>query len=156
MRVTNVRHLYSSGLTKPAIDALIELDTATTNAGNSATKGLGNPASFVWNSDGAGVFPAGNPTRDLVMTFTDPDGNTVSVRTLRGTLTTAAGTIAVTNVSSSGDLSNSYVLVDDGTASVRADITITLGDGRLLTETLSWTAVDVSTAGGTPVTGGGK
>lgn len=136
-------------------DSVAAAQSAADDAAESTYYAIGNPATFVWNSDTSGTFPAGDPTRDLSLTFYDPDGNAVAVRTLRGTLTSSAGTIAVTNVSSSG-LTTAYSLVDDSAASVRADITVTLSSGKQITASLAWTAFDESVAGGTPGSGGSK
>jgi len=137
------------------IAAQVAAAAAQTSANNAAAYFKGNPATFVWNSDAVGVAPAGNPTRDLVLVCYDKTGASISTRTLRGTLTSAAATIAVTNVSTGG-LANAYVLVDDGTASVRADITVTFADSSKATSTLAWSFVDEAAAGGTPTSGGGK
>ena len=112
----------------------------------------GVSTAFIWNTDPSGVYPAGNPTRDLVVPFYDVDGNQIATRTLRGTLTSSSGLIAVTPVSTTGD-ATTYALIDDGTASVRADVTHT-DSGAI--NSLSWSSVDISTAGGTPASGGGK
>lgn len=122
---------------------------AVENAAASSSYGVGNPPTFIWRSDSAGVFPAGDPTADLVMTFYDPDGAAVAVRTLRGTLESSTGNITVTDVSSSG-LATSYVLYGDGTDSVRADIMVVLETGKELEASLTWNSLDLSVAGGTP------
>lgn len=152
MSVINVRHLYDAGLSKPAIDQLLSVDNTATNAG-AYTKG--DPGTHVWSSDPSGVFPSGDPTRDLTLTLYDKAGVQAGTRILRGTLTSSAGTVAVTNVSSSG-LASSYMLVDDGTSAARADITFTFADGSQVASSLSWSAIDISTASSTPATGGGK
>ena len=117
------------------------------------------PNGFAWNSDpSTGTFPGGDPTVDIVTTFYDQSDDDVAVRTLRGTLTSAAGTIAVTAVSNSEDTgySTAYTLVDDGTNSVLAVITLTLPDGSKRQHPVAWNAIDISAAGGTPTTGAGK
>lgn len=153
----NSRLLYEAGLTKPAVDQLMNVqratDTAQTTAVASAetsAKGIGT--NFVWNTDPAGVYPSGDPTRDLVVVFYDSAGAQVATRTLRGTLTSASGLIAVTAVSTTGE-ATTYVLIDDGTASVRADITHTASTAKA---SLAWSSVDTSVAGGTPASGGSK
>jgi hypothetical protein len=160
--VINARLMYQLGFSRPVVESLLEVERnlgtaqATAEAASESTHyALGNPASFVWNSDPSGVFPAGNPTRDLTLTFYDPDGANLSSRTLRGTLASATGLITVTAVSVTG-LATTYNLIDDGTASVRADVTVTFASGTTLTASLAWTSVDLSVAGGTPATGGGK
>ena len=117
---------------------------------------IGSPGSNVWRSDGAGVYPAADPTADLTIEFFDTEGVSFSLRTLRGTLTSSNGTIAVTNVSSSG-AATSYVLYGNGTSSVRADVSVTLPTGKTMEGSLTWNSVDMSVAGATPttITGGG-
>ncbi len=135
-----------------------DIVTANTNieaAAQSAAHTIGNPSSFVWNSDTSGVYPAGNPTRDLVLTFYDEDSVEIAERTLRGTLTTASGNISITAVSNTG-LSTTYSTTGNASPSARADITVTLSGGQELTGSLAWSSVDLSVAGGTPGTGGGK
>lgn len=147
------------GYSPPQIEFMRQLtqgvDTAQTTAEAAATSGdlktFGVPSSFVWNSDPSGVFTAGNPTRDLVAVF-NTDGVQVASRTLRATLTSATGLIAVTAVTTTGE-ATTYTLIDDGTESVQARITHTIS-GAITT--LSWAAVDLSVAGGTPTSGGGK
>lgn len=130
--------------------------TAQTSANNAAAYAVSVPNGAVWNADAAtGTAPAGDPTVDIITTFYDKAQASVAVRTLRGTLTSAAGTIAVTNVSSSG-LTTSYVLVNDGTESVQAQITVTFGDSSKTTRTVSWNFMDPSVAGRTPASGGSK
>lgn len=121
---------------------------------SSSAYAVGNPPSFVWRSDTSGVFPAGDPTQDSLMTFYDPDGVSLGAITLRGTLTTSSGNIAITEVSADSGIA--YTVDGDGTDSVRADITITLSSGKLLTSSLSWNSIDLSVAGGTPASGGSK
>lgn len=134
------------------------VDTALTTAQNAegaATYELSDRSPFVWNSDPSGVFPAGDPTTDITITFYDADGNSIATRTLRGTLESSTGNISVTNVSSSG-LSTTYTLTGDGETSVRAEVTVTLASGKVKTGAIGWSSVDLSAAGGTPSTGGSK
>lgn len=155
MTYLNARLLQKSGLNRVAVDSLIDLKKDADEAAESSSYGKGDPASYVARSDPAGVFPAGNPATDLTMNFYDPDGAQIAQRVLRGTLTTSAGTYAVTNVSSSG-LTTSYALTGDGTDSVRADVQVTLASGKVLSAALTWNAIDNSSSGGTPSAGGGK
>ena len=139
----------------------VALATAQTDiiaAARSSAFATSVPSGYVWNSTTAGVFPAGDPTFDIATTFFDEAGTSVAVRTLRGTLTSASGTIAVTNVSSSANTgySTAYSLTNDGTASVLATMTLTLPDSSEFEHSVSWNAIDLSVAGGTPATGGGK
>jgi len=131
--------------------------TAQTSADNAGAYAISVPPGHNWISqdDGSGTFTAGNPTRDIVTTFYNKSKTSIAVRTLRGTLTTAAGTIAVTNVSNSG-LTTSFALTDDASDAVKADITVTFGDGSKLVHGVSWTAGDISAALSIPSTGGGK
>jgi len=136
--------------------------TAQTSADNAATVIKSNPSVFHdWTSidDGTGTFTAGDPTRDLGIELVNKDDDDQLVtRVLRGTLTSASGTIAVTAVSDSADTgySTAFVLVDDGTNNVRADITITYPDGSERQTSVSWIARDTSSATSIPSTGGGK
>lgn len=118
--------------------------------GEGDLKTFGIPASHVWRSDTAGVFPAGDPTRDLVAVFYQ-DGVQVATRTIRGQLTSASGAIAVTDQANTGEATtiNTMLAAD----SARVDITHT--DSGAITS-VSFTSVDVSVAGGSPATGGGK
>jgi len=133
------------------------IDTAQVSADNAAHFYVPAPGAHAWVSqdDGSGTFTAGNPTRDLAAVWFTKAGVEAARRTLRGTLTTAAGTTAVTNVSNTG-LATAFVLIDDGTNSVRADVTVTFLDGSTDTGSLSWTASDISAALSTPSSGGGK
>jgi len=117
------------------------------------------PGGVLYNSDTAGVFAAGDPSTDILFTFKDNEGTEVANRTLRGTLTSATGNISVTAVSDNNlvtGYSTAYSLVDDGTASVVALVTLTLPDSSKFPASASWNSLDESTAGTTPVTGGGK
>lgn len=110
---------------------------------------------FAWRSDPSGVFTPGDPTQPLTLVFFDKDGTEIARRTLTGTLNSAAGTVTVVNTSSSG-LVTTYSISGDGSDSVKADIQVTLDSGSKWGSTLAWNAIDVSTAGGTPTSGGGK
>lgn len=148
------------------IEELIKANNDNVNTANtdisvataSTIVGIGNPASFVWNSDTAGVFPASDPTRDLVMSFEDSSGTVVATRTLRGTLTSSSGDISITAVSSTETTgySTSYSTIDNATASARADIVLATPQSTQVKASLAWTSVDLSVAGGTPGSGGGK
>lgn len=122
---------------------------AAAAGGDLKTFGVG--VAFIWHSDPAGVFPAGNPTRDLVVVFYT-DGAQVATRTVRGTLNSSLGTITGSNVTSTGE-TTTFAVVNDGTDSVRIDVTHT-ESGAIASA--SFTAVDISTAGGSPASGGSK
>jgi len=132
-----------------------DLATTQTVADNASSYFEYQPGQHSWTSDNAGVFPAGNPTRDLTITLYDKDGTQIAQRVLRGTLTSAAGTIAVTNVSSSG-LTSAYALTDDGTDAPKATVTFTFANGSKVVGSVAWLAIDTTTASSTPGTGGGK
>ena len=148
MTYVNARILQQLGLSQAAVDTLVQLNR---DAQNAAIYPVANPASAIWRSDGAGVFPPDNPTADIVMTFYDAAGVSVAVRTLRGTLTTASGNISVTNVSSSG-LTTSYILYGNATTSARADVALDMGNGHTTEASVSWISLDNSVSGATPVT----
>ncbi|MGB0866690.1 MAG: hypothetical protein ACPGSC_09275 [Granulosicoccaceae bacterium] len=99
-----------------------------------------------WYSDAGGTLPAGNPTKDLTLSFEDKDGTVIATRVLRGTLTSASGLISVTNVSNTG-LDTSFTLSNDGTSSVVARVTVTLTDGSMYTARMTWSALDISVGG---------
>lgn len=133
-------------------------DTAQTSADNAGTFWVVTPASQLWNTDTAGVHEAGNPTQDSVFTLRNKDDTSdLAVRTLKGTMTTASGNITVTNVSSSG-LTTVFVLdpTNNADPTVKATVTATFADGSKTTGTASWSSVDETVAGGTPVSGLGK
>ena len=155
MTYINARLLRSLGFDQSSVAALLKLKQDADEAAESSSYGKGDPASYVARSDPSGNFPAGDPATDLTMNFYDPDGVQIAQRVLRGTLTTSAGTYAVTNVSSSG-LTTSYVLTGNATDSVRADVQVTLASGKVLSAALTWNAIDNSSSGGTPSAGGGK
>lgn len=156
MTVINSRLLYAAGLTRAAVESIIGIKRDADAAAESSAYGVGNPATFVWRSDNAGVFPASDPSVDLVMTFFDPSGESIAVRTMRGTLESSGGNITVSSVSSSGRPTE-FVVYGGGTDSARADISVTLDSGRIIEASVSWSALDLSVAGGTPgtVSGGG-
>jgi len=157
----NARLLRAAGLSQASVQALMDVEkdltqnvtdtaTAQTQADLSGHTGVG--MNFVWHTDDTGTQPPNNDTRDLIATFYDEDGNSIATRTLRGTYTQAADTIAVTAQATSGE-ATTYTLIDDGTASVQAIVTHTASNKKT---TLSWSFVDETVAGGVPVSGGGK
>ena len=123
--------------------------TSATGSGDLKTFGIS--ASFAWWSDSAGVAPAGNPTRDLVVVFNE-NGSQVATRTVRGTLTSAAGTISAASQASTGE-ATTISIVNNASDSVRVDITHT-ASGAIASASFSY--IDQSTAGGAPASGGGK
>ena len=118
----------------------------------------GSPGGKVWNANGSGVWQSGNPTFDLVAELSNADGTLVASRTLRGTMTTSTGNISVTAVSSTADAgySTAYATTANASKFPLATVTFTMPSGKKVTQLLSWIAIDPSTAGGLPVTGGGK
>ena len=104
------------------------------------------------HTDDVGTQPPNNTTIDLVATVFDETGATVATRTLRGTYTTAADTIAVTDVSSTGE-ATTYTVANDASDTPVATVTHT-GSGRK--GYLSWSFVDETVAGGVPAAGAGK
>ena len=203
MTVTNVRHLYWAGLSKPAVDALLAIEntanskiktyvqaaaptnsdlidgdlwidsdddnhpyryngtswvsmrdgtiaTAQTQADYSGYRGIGDSA--VFKTDASGTQPTNNSTRDLVARFLDEDGTEVATRTLRGTYTTAADTIAVTAQSTTGE-TTTYAVTNDGTDAPSAIVTHSASEAVAV---LSWVFSDLTNAGVDPATGGGK
>ena len=151
-----VRALYAAGLTKDAVDQIVQITTqadagvtdaaaaqadATTGIADAATAQTTadyaghsvdpNPATYhEWGTadDGMSTFTVSDPTRNLGYTLKDKSGTTVATRVVTGTLTSAAGTVALTDGSDSANAgySSAYAKVDDGTVSARADITFPL------------------------------
>lgn len=154
MTVINVRALYAAGLNKAAVDQLIEFDKATTlaqtQADYSGYRGVGDGA--VFKTDAVGTQPSNGSTRDLVAKFYDKDGAVIATRTLRGTYTTAADTIAVTAQSTTGE-TTTYTVSNDGTDSPSAIVVHSASEAVAV---LTWSFTDLTTAGVEPGTGGGK
>ena len=182
MTFVNARHLYALGLSRPVVEELIQLtrnadaataaaaaaqttantgvtnaataqtaaDTAQTQADYSGYQGIGDSA--VFKTDASGTQPANNTTRDLVAQFLDEDGTGIATRTLRGTYTTAADTIAVTAQSTTGE-ATTYSLNNDGTDAPSAIVVHTASEAIGV---LTWAFTDLTTAGVEPGTGGGK
>lgn len=121
--------------------------TAASNAAGSSSYGIAVPNQQLWWADGTGTYPAGDPTADITITFYDQDDAVIATRVLRGTLTTATGLIAVTNVSNTG-LTTAYSLTGDGSSSVIATVTVTLSDGSIYRTRASWSAISVAGPGG--------
>lgn len=70
--------------------------------------------SFTWSSDTAGVYPAGDPTSDIVCTFYR-NGTAIATHTVRGSLTTSTGVISNNSQATTGE-TTSYSETGDGTA----------------------------------------
>ena len=175
MTFVNARHLYALGLSRPVVEELIQLTrnadaataaaaaaqtTANTGVTNAATaqtqadysgyQGIGDGA--VFKTDASGTQPANNTTRDLVAQFLDEGGSVIATRTLRGTYTTAADTIAVTAQSTTGE-TTTYSLNNDGTDTPSAIVVHSASEAIAV---LTWAFTDLTTAGVEPGTGGGK
>jgi len=146
------RFLYS------LIDGSVTVETTATAAAGTSSYSEAVPTGYAWNSDPAGTFPVSDPSFDITVTFYSQGAVQVGQRILRGTLTSAAGTIAITAVSdtASTDYSTAYTLTNNATASALATVTLTLPDASKTTRAVAWNAIDLSVAGGTPATGGGK
>ena len=149
--------------TTAASSALIAADTAqnsATAAARTSAYAVADPSGYVWRSDPAGVFPGGNPTVDITTTFYDQSGAQVAQQVLRGSLLSVSGNILISDPGTSdapaSGYSVAYTVINGGTDSVRADITMTLPDNSQTTFSVSWNSIDVSASGGTPATGGGK
>jgi len=133
------------------------LNSDVTAAKNASTSFRGEPGQTLWTTDGSGVYPAGDPTADLVANFYDSTGTVIASRTCEGTLDSSAGTISVTDAAkATSGLTTSVTTVNDGTTSVRVDVELTLADGSKVSGSLAWNAVDTTTASTTPATGGSK
>ena len=139
-----------------ALNAQVEADAASADAESAQTSAdyaafyLGdNVTQVIWTTDAdTGAWP-GDTTQDLTVAWKNKAGTAIADRVLRGTFTQAGATIAVTAVSNSNTLasaSTAYVLTGDGTSNVRATITLSLPDTKMIT-VVSWTAMDLNTAG---------
>jgi hypothetical protein len=124
--------------------------TAQTQADYSGYRGVGDAAN--WHTDETGTQPTNNDTHDLTATFYDEDGTSIATRTLRGTYTTAADTIAVTAQSTTGE-TTSYTLSGDASAVVSALVT---HDDSEAIAVLTWSFLDETISGTLPAGGGGK
>lgn len=105
-----------------------------------------------WHTDDVGTQPPNNSTIDLVATVYDETGASVATRTLRGTYTTAADTIAVTDVSSTGE-ATTYTVANDASDTPVATVTHTASGRKGY---LSWSFVDETVVGSVPIAGAGK
>lgn len=142
-----------------AADAAAAAEDAV-NAGLTSIYAIASPASYVWRTDPAGVYPAGDPEFDITTTFYNASDTQVGQQVLRGSLSSALGLIGVTDPGTSAPplsgYSVAFTVINQTSDSVRADITITMPNLSTMTVSVSWSAMDISTAGGTPATGGGK
>ncbi len=101
-----------------------------------------------WYTDAAGVWPAGNPTKDLTVPFTGTGLGATTSHTVRGTLNSTNGHITITDVSEVGD-DTSYSRVDgDGTTTDGHAVITHVASGA--TGKASFSALDLSGAGGSP------
>lgn len=133
------------------------LNTGISNAKNAATSFRGEPGFTMWTTDGSGVYPAGDPTADLVANFYDSSGTEIASRTVEVQLDSSAGTISVTNTAkATSGLTTTPTTVNNGSTSVRVDVVLALSDGSKVSGSLSANAVDTTTASTTPATGAGK
>jgi len=179
-----VRALYAAGLTKDAVDQIVQITTqadagvtdaaaaqadattgiadaatAQTSADNAGAFWVVTPASHVWNSDTSGTHEAGNPTQDVLFTLRDvTDSSALATATLRGTMTSATGNITVSLTGSDTGLTTTkaYDPTNNADPTVKATVTATHADGSKSVGVASWSSVDESTAGGTPSSGAGK
>ena len=144
----------------PAVaTAQTSADTAQTTGDNAAAYRTTDTPTFIWNTDAdTAAWPA-DDTRDLTIAWETKAGVAIADRVLKGSFTQSGATIAITAVSNSetaAGVSTAYALTGDGTKSVRATVTLTFADASTVVGSLSWSAQDLNTAGGTPATGGGK
>lgn len=115
----------ATSATTAASTAQSTADTANTTA-NSAlniAKTVGVGEAFIWTTSNAGAYPAGNPTKDLVVTFYR-DGSSVATRTLRGTLTSGTGSITVADQANTGE-ATTISIVNNTSTNVRVFVTHT-------------------------------
>lgn len=125
---------------------------------NAGMQWSNSPSSHAWNSDTAGTHEAGNPTQDILFTLLDKNNVTIATRTLKGTMTSASGNITVTETGTPTGLSTTVVYdpTNNADPTVKATVVVAFNDGSSAITIATWSAVDESTAGGTPASGGGK
>ena len=101
-----------------------------------------------WYDAGAG-YPAGDPDADLVITARDNTGTQIATMTVRGSLTTSSGNIALSVQSESATATYAIdeVFAGSGTQSATATITVTLPDASTTVGILSWSSNDISVGG---------
>lgn len=132
--------------------------TAQTSADNAGSYWVNTPSSQAWNTDTSGVHEAGDPTQDILFTLFDKTGSSIATRTIRGQLTTATGLVSLSTTGTPTGLTTTVAFdpVGNNSATVKALITATFGDGSQTVGTAAWSAVDETVAGGTPGSGAGK
>jgi len=138
--------------------ARTDVVTSQTSANNSGAYWIVSPEAQGWNTDGAGAHEAGNPSQTILFTLKDNKDVTIATASLIGTLTTASGniTVAATGVDTGLTTTKVFDPTSNADPTVVARVTATFADGSKVTGSRSWSAVDVSVAGGTPSSGGGK
>ena len=160
-RLTREAYQLINDLLNSVDDNAVQANTDIADAGEGDAAGsywVMTPASQAWNTDTSGVHEAGNPVQDILYTAFDANGSAVATRTLRGTLTSATGLVTVTEVGTPTGLTTTvnYDPVTNADATVRATVTTTFVDGTQSVGEASWSAVDLTVAGGTPGSGAGK
>lgn len=133
----NARRLRMAGLSQSEVEIIRQLKLARD------IQAMG--ASVIWNADSSGVFPAGDPSQTLTGTFL-VGGVLVSSFTATATLASSTGLITVGTIVQSGQ-SMTYTIYNDGTASVRIDVSHEASQQIL---SLSWSSLDPSASGTTP------
>ena len=138
--------------------AQTDIVTSQTSADNAGSYWIVTPASQVWNSDSVGVHKAGDPEQDILFTLYDKSGSAVATRTLKGTMTTASGNITITTTGTPTGLTTAATFdpATNADVTVKANMKATFADGSESIVGASWSSVDISVAGGTPASGGGK
>lgn len=118
--------------------AAAEADIVTNNV-------TAEDVNFSWWTDTSGTNPAGNPTKDLIVTF-KRQGSTIATRTIRGALNSATGNITITDQANSGDDCTVTITgsgTPDGKAVVQHDDSGVIGKA-------TFSIADISASGGSP------
>jgi len=125
-------------------------DTSATAAQSSADAASINvvPQAFQWNTDTLGAWPVGGLTQDLVIAFTSSTG-TIATRTVRGVLNNTTGNITLSSVSSTGEATT---VAFQGSGTMVGIVTVTHTNSSR-TGTATYTALDLSIAGGINIVG---
>jgi len=141
-----------------ATTAISDASTAQTSADNSGAYWVNTPSGQVWNSDTAGVHEAGDPDQDILFTLYDTAGTAIATRTLKGSMTTASGSITISTTGTPTGLTTvaTYDPATNADVTVKANMKATFADGSVIFTSASWSSVDLTAAGGTPGSGAGK
>lgn len=123
----------------------IETDLGTAETDIVANNVAAEDVNFSWWTDTSGTNPAGDPTKDLIVTF-KRQGSTIATRTIRGALNSATGNITITDQANSGDACTVTITgsgTPDGKAVIQHDDSGVIGKA-------TFSIADISASGGSP------